>query len=102
MRQSDLAKMLGISRSAVANWESGDGSHPSLENLSKIAIATDCGVDWLATGRGAPTDEILALRDIDIVHTPDERTLLALYRKSLPGARRLILQILERHVALEP
>jgi hypothetical protein len=42
------------------------------------------------------------LRDIDIVHTPDERTLLALYRKSLPGARRLILQILERHVALEP
>lgn len=101
MRQSDLAKMLGISRSAVANWESGDGSRPSLENLSKIAIATDCGVDWLATGRGAPTDEILALRDIDIVHESDERELLRLYRKSRPGARRLLLQMLAQHVALE-
>ena len=50
---------------------------------------------------GAPTDEILALRDIDIVHESDEREVLRLYRKSRPGARRLLLQMLAQHVALE-
>lgn len=101
MRQSDLARALGVSRSAVANWESGS-ARPSSENLGKIALATDCGIDWLATGRGAPTDDLLACSDVDLVYEPDERALLRAYRSSLPGARRLLLQLAARHAEAEP
>jgi len=53
LSQQQLAKELGINRSAVAQWERLErGTKPSIENLAKIADITGVGFEWLATGRG--------------------------------------------------
>jgi transcriptional regulator with XRE-family HTH domain len=52
MSQSDLGTAIGVNRSAVAQWESRDGSRPTSENLSRIAVITSVQFEWLATGRG--------------------------------------------------
>jgi transcriptional regulator with XRE-family HTH domain len=52
MSQSDLGTAIGVNRSAVAQWESRDGSRPTSENLSRIAVFTAVQFEWLATGRG--------------------------------------------------
>jgi transcriptional regulator with XRE-family HTH domain len=53
MTQAELARRLGVSRSAVAQWERKSGSNPVASNLQKLACALDCSFEWLATGRGA-------------------------------------------------
>ena len=52
MSQADLGTAIGVGRSAVAQWESRDGSRPTSENLSRIAVITAVHFEWLATGRG--------------------------------------------------
>jgi transcriptional regulator with XRE-family HTH domain len=52
MTQAQLAAKLGVSRSAVAQWERSDGSNPSAGNLASLALALNCSFEWLATGRG--------------------------------------------------
>ena len=46
MTQSDLALVLGVSRSALAMWETGK-SLPRAELLPKIAQILNCSVDEL-------------------------------------------------------
>lgn len=50
--QEDLAKAVGVNRSAVAQWESRDGSLPSMRHLIAIAVETHVCLEWLGTGRG--------------------------------------------------
>jgi transcriptional regulator with XRE-family HTH domain len=50
--QRELARLVGVHRSAVAQWEAADGSTPTAENLARIAVATGVQFEWLATGRG--------------------------------------------------
>ena len=52
LSQQALAERVGVHRSAVAQWEQADGSHPTMENLARIAISTGVSFEWLATGRG--------------------------------------------------
>lgn len=52
MTQTELARRLDVSRSAVAQWERKAGSNPVASNLQKLACALDCSFEWLATGRG--------------------------------------------------
>ncbi|WP_430540466.1 helix-turn-helix transcriptional regulator [Pseudoxanthomonas japonensis] len=55
LTQLQLADLLGINRSAVAQWERLDGGTcPSIAHLCKIADVTKVGFEWLATGRGTP------------------------------------------------
>ena len=49
--QERLAELVGVSRSACCQWERGL-SVPSVENLSRLAIALQIRFEWLATGRG--------------------------------------------------
>ena len=51
LSQQALADLIGVSRSALAQWET-DMSRPSLDNLRKIAEVLDVSFEWLATGRG--------------------------------------------------
>ena len=51
LSQQALADLIGVSRSALAQWET-DMSRPSLDNLRKIAEILDISFEWLATGRG--------------------------------------------------
>ncbi len=52
MSQSELAGIVGVARSAVAQWERKDGAKPTTDNMAKIAMATAVSFEWLATGRG--------------------------------------------------
>jgi transcriptional regulator with XRE-family HTH domain len=52
LSQTALAELLGVNRSAVAQWERLGGSQPTSGNLSKLAVATSVQYEWLATGRG--------------------------------------------------
>lgn len=52
LSQQGLAERVGVHRSAVAQWEQPEGSHPTVENLARVAITTSVNFEWLATGRG--------------------------------------------------
>lgn len=52
MTQSELARRLGIQRSAVTQWEQDQGTTPSVSHLVQIAHETNACFEWLATGRG--------------------------------------------------
>jgi transcriptional regulator with XRE-family HTH domain len=53
MTQTDLARRLSVSRSAISQWERTDGSNPTAANLGNLALALACSFEWLATGRGS-------------------------------------------------
>lgn len=49
LTQDKLAAQCGVSRAAVAQWESGV-TRPSLDNLIKVADALNVWLSWLTTG----------------------------------------------------
>lgn len=55
LNMTELANELGVSRSAVSQWES-EYTEPSAENLRAIAVRTGVNYDWLATDRGTAED----------------------------------------------
>jgi transcriptional regulator with XRE-family HTH domain len=67
--QLELAKAVGVQRSAVAQWERADGSRPSMHHLLAIATTTGVCLEWLGTGRGqmhpAENAWTLAVRSAD-------------------------------------
>lgn len=52
LTQSDLARLLKLSRGAVGLWESGR-AQPSAGNLRRVAKLLKVPTEWLDTGRGA-------------------------------------------------
>jgi transcriptional regulator with XRE-family HTH domain len=105
MSQADLAAALGVSRSAVGNWESAKGRvFPSTERLSELALATSVSYEWLATGRGtpqAPSDGIPAA-DAEFVDDPVERRLLEGFRACSEQFRQAILTVVEAQSPQRP
>ena len=67
MTQTELAGAVGVRRSAVAQWESIDGTTPSTEHLSEIAVKTNVNFEWLATGRGPSQLDQVAMVEAAIV-----------------------------------
>lgn len=53
LSQEALAVELGVSRSAVAQWEMINGTSPSVDNLIALARSSGMAFEYLATGRGA-------------------------------------------------
>jgi len=52
LSQQQLAKLLGVSRRSVTNWEKdGEARPPSTGHLIELAIKTGVSLDWLVTGR---------------------------------------------------
>ncbi|PQA89647.1 helix-turn-helix domain-containing protein [Hyphococcus luteus] len=49
LSQSDLAKRIGVTQPAIANWESGVHD-PRRLTLAKLADALEASLDWLAAG----------------------------------------------------
>jgi transcriptional regulator with XRE-family HTH domain len=54
LTQAELAHRVGVQRGAVAQWESPNGSLPSMDHLIAIALHTGICLEWLGTGRGEP------------------------------------------------
>ena len=98
MSQGELAELLGVSRSAVGNWESAKGRvSPSSERLSELALATGVSYEWLATGRGTPLAPIdgIPAADAEFVDDPIERRLLQAFRSGSDQFKQAILVVLE-------
>ncbi len=52
LTQEALAGELGVTRSAVAQWEMAEGTAPSVDNLIGLAKRSGMTFEYLATGRG--------------------------------------------------
>lgn len=104
LSQAELAQKLGISRGAVANWESANDAHPATSRMVKLAVLTGVSVEWLVTGRGRMThesggEEVPAV-DGELVHDISERRLLEAFRRSPARVKSLILQMAESHAPM--
>lgn len=95
LSQAQVAKELGIARSAVAQWERG-GTYPNIRNLAEAAKLLRVRFEWLATGRGvrdlAPNQATSkAPAQACDPRTPEEKAVISLLRR-MPGTRRDLVQ----------
>lgn len=63
-----------VSRGAVGNWEQGQGI--KFENIQRIAVVTECSLEWLATGRGVPYPVRGIDHDISMLPREDQEDLI--------------------------
>lgn len=85
--QEGLAEAVGVSRSAVAQWETGRAGQVT-GNLTRVADVLGVHVAVLlgANPRGAPPSKL----------SGDEMALLRLYRESSAGDRQELLRVARR------
>jgi transcriptional regulator with XRE-family HTH domain len=90
--QDDLAEAVGVSRSAVAQWETGRAGQLT-PNLSRIAEVLGVGVEFLMYGEdkraSVPTRK------------GDELAMLRLYRECSPDDRQILLRTARRLAAVK-
>lgn len=98
--QEAFAALLGVGRSAVANWESGVGV-PDMQNLIAIAQVSGMSFEYLATGRGArfisdssAAQEVPQHPDENTARSGDELQLLKRYRSSSVEKKKAIMALL--------
>lgn len=101
LSQQKLADLLGVKRSAVANWET-DGANPSSNNLERLTHLLQVTHEWLATGRGEmklPGHwHDVPVVDAELVDNPFERRLLAAWRDMPAKTRVLFLELVESYL----
>jgi transcriptional regulator with XRE-family HTH domain len=97
--QAELARRVGVNRSAVTQWEHSAGTVPSTDNLARIAAETGVCFEWLATGRGPSHPEPgafdAALIVHDIARDEWESRILSGLRKVSPRKRVALAQLIE-------
>ncbi|MDR7136023.1 transcriptional regulator with XRE-family HTH domain [Lysobacter niastensis] len=99
LTQTELARRLGVQRSAVTQWERDHGTSPSVGHLAQIACETKVNFEWLATGRGESVPEPGAF-DMAVVvqdYARDElesRALIGL-RRVAPRKREAVVKVIE-------
>ena len=98
LSQQQLATAVGVHRSAVAQWEQPGGSHPTVENLSRVAAVTRVHFEWLATGRGRmkfvsdliPEETPALLLDYSAQSETEAKALVALRHLDVPSALAVV------------
>lgn len=95
--QTEFARRIGVSPSAVAQWEHPNGTQPSLQSVVRILEITGACPSWLLLGasskagkRGSGAREVDALALEMYAHCIDEENLLTIFRK-IPTSRRTLL-----------
>jgi transcriptional regulator with XRE-family HTH domain len=76
--QADFARLLGVSRGAVGNWELGQGI--KRENLVLVSQKTGASLDWLMGNNGEddvlpPLDAVVTLAPLNIYQVAADETL---------------------------
>ncbi|WP_162457164.1 helix-turn-helix transcriptional regulator [Pseudoxanthomonas kalamensis] len=101
MSQQQLAREIGVQRSAVSHWESAQGGNPSLSHLREVAVVTHTQFEWLATGRGSMSlpretalDSVAAAQAL-LVEDPLEFRLVSAFRDAPLQARMALLEVME-------
>jgi len=91
LSKAELARRIGVSLSAVVQWEHPDRGGPSARHLAALAQCTGIAFEWLATGRGpmcvSAHDGPPTLEPAAMAVTLFEERLLELARK-LPSQRQ--------------
>lgn len=99
LSQAMLAHCVGVSRGAVANWESVEGNAPSAAKLASIAEIAQVRFEWLATGRGEIAfglgDGDVPAVDAELVTDEYERKLLRCFRFGSKAVRKQLLCIID-------
>lgn len=102
LSQTQLAKVVGVQRSAVSHWEAPQGKNPSVKHLREVAVATGVQFEWLATGRGemaTSRDTVLdsvAAADAMLVDDTLEQRLLVAFREAPVRARLALVEVVEQ------
>jgi transcriptional regulator with XRE-family HTH domain len=99
LTQAELARRVGVKRSAVTQWEHPLGTTPSMHHLIRIAIETDTCVEWLATARGpCRTEDMASIPAVPMdgyAQDPQEGEALLRFRRLPAHKRKIALQILQ-------
>ncbi len=96
--QAELARRVGVKRSAVTQWEHPTGTTPSADHMIQIALETGVYFEWLATGRGharAAVEPASAVIVEDYAHDEHESQALMQLRRMSSSKRRMALEILD-------
>jgi len=84
MKQTELAKVIGRSQSAISNIVTDSSRRPNAETLLRLAAALQCSAEWLVTGEGHPFE-------INVVGRKAEKDLLAAFRQLDDQAKAALL-----------
>jgi transcriptional regulator with XRE-family HTH domain len=101
LSQAELADSLEVASSAVAQWESPNGTTPRIEKFPALAAAIDVSVDWLLTGRcdkrrhrRAADEHPPAITPDSFARDMDEELLLKQFRRLPTRVRSLFMGLL--------
>lgn len=102
LSQQALAEAVGVTRSAVGNWEAAAGVRPASDRLALLACALHVNFEWLATGRGtmqlpAGLDDPPAVEGLLVVECPHEMRLLLAYRQAPYRVKTLLQELAGLH-----
>lgn len=84
---ADLARAVSVSDNAIYKWVSGRGQ-PSMMSLVNLSKAAGVSVEWLATGRGAPTkakSDLHVSEPTEVIPMPRHSLRTASARVALPN-----------------
>ena len=99
LSQEEFAAEIKVSRSAVANWETGNNA-PDINNLVLIAVRSGLAFEYLCTGRGPPVfGEPTRVAEARAPYVLDrtEKEISRLLSKAPARIKRAVLELLRMH-----
>lgn len=93
LSQSQLAQLLAVSRSAVGQWESVEGTLPNVAHLIQISKVLSVDFKWLAIGESKilHKKQTIPTLPIEPIISAQEEKILTLIRNMPAGKRRALL-----------